>query len=1313
MTDKVKVSTCPHPFSAQRIDSLAIEGQSIYEILKSHGVEDVINVRVAIHDEYIRSDSYDRIVQSGDVVTIRVIPSGGGGGKNPLRTVMMIVVIAAAAYVSGGSLGAGAGTWLGVGTTSAALAGAAVSVVGLLAVNSLFPPAAPDMGTLRGGLDSESQVYSISGSRNSISPYGVRPQILGKHRFTPPYGASPYTELVGDDQYLRLLFDCGYGPLTITDLKIGETAIDLFDDVEYQVKEGTPSDIAPTLYTNDIYEEALSINVTQVGGAQTRTTQVGADEISVDISLQGLVQFNDDGSKTERTVNILVQYAPTATSLWSTAGTFSITEKRPTSIRRSMKWAVTTGQYDVKLIRTTPDTDDPKILDDSYWTVLRTIKHITPINLTTKPAQVAIRIKATEQLNGIIDQFNAVFQLRCLDWDSGTSTWVERATSNPASIFRYVLQQAANHRPYPNSLIDLTSLQNWHSFCVSNGFTFNHVKDYRSSIWDTLNTICSAGRASITRIDGRIGVVYDYLKTVPIQHFTPRNSWDFSAKKNFFTPIHAWKIQFINEDEGWREDERIVYDDGYTSANATKFETMSLVGVTDSDLAWKHGRYHIASLRLRPESYSFNVDVEYLVCTRGDLVKISHDVLLVGLGSGRVKSITTAAGYIQTITTDEIFTMESGPTYCIRARQSSGASVLIVVNTVAGDTSTLTLTTPVLIANGPAVGDLVMFGESGSESIDCIIKSIEPSSDLTAMITCADLASAIYSSDSGTIPAYTSPLTAKLTLPDPVIYSVASDRRAMLNNLVDPSTARILVELTPPSGKIETITTIECQYRVTNSVGPWQSQTFSAGTISLYLVNVENGISYDIRVRYLSVALTSGWTYQLDHLVTGLTDAPHMLPRISGLELFGGANTDEFTGSHAKFTWRSASISNSYDIDESGFGIDDGSLDLFFKDYEVRIYDGSTLLRTEYVTDNWYTYIYEKNVEDYKTNHAGVSGAYRTFSIEVYMRGKQNQLSYLPAKMTVTNPAPATPTGISTRASFKTIFLSYVQPTDLDWSGCRVWIGTTPSFTKDATSLAYEGPDTTIVIDALTGGTQLIPGTSYYVAIQAFDGFDYSGSQSVEVEVVTEQVESAEIKELVLDKVLSGSYVGKDFLVGASGQIRSGQTAYNTGNGWWLGRTAGGKAQMSVGSPTGNGWNWDETDGNFYYRGSISISNPADVRTTLNVEDGATAGATWGTNLNSIPATLGSQSSTGLYLSSTYMGFWSTTWKTYIKSDGTFYFSGVDANNYLSYNGTDLTFAGKLNVKSATSGARTEITQDYIKVYDSSGVLRVKLGNLA
>ena len=1414
MKNEVKVSTCPHPFSTERLEYVIQEGLSVAETIKVCKIPEQAVTRVSINQTYLRTCDYDRVVKAGDLVTVNVVPSGGGGDdKNILSTIASIVVIAAAAWVTGGAGGA-----LVAGALSTTIAGAAVMVVGTLLVNAIFPPPDPESGGARTS-STESQLYSISGTRNTISPYGVRPQILGKHRFTPPYGAVPYTELAGDDQYLRLLFDFGYGPLTISDIRIGETAIAEFD-VDYEVFEGNPGDGVPTLYTNDIFEEALSINLLNLQ-EQVRTTQPDADEISVDLTMQGLVQFNDDGSKSARTVEVHVAYAPTGTSNWVSAPTFDITATTTTTVRRSVKWAVATGQYDVRLTRYTPDTDDTKIIDDSYWTNLKTIKNISPINLPTKPALLAMRIKATEQLNGVIDQLNAVCQLRCLDWDTGTSTWIERATSNPASIFRYVLQGAANHRPLPDALIDLTSLQNWHVFCTANGLSFDHNKDYRSSIWETLDIICSAGRGSITRIDGRMGVIYDYLQTIPVQHFTPRNSWDFSASKKFVTPIHGWKVQYISEAEDWREDERIVYDDGYSEVNATKFETLSLVGVTNSDAAWKHGRYHIASVRLRPEMYSFYTDVEYLVCTRGDLIKIAHDVVLVGLGSGRVKSVTENAGYVETVTTDEIFTMEAEKTYCIRARQGDGTSVLLIVNTVAGDMNVLTITTPVLVANSPFPGDLIMFGESGSESIDCIIKSISPSSDLTAKIVCVDQAPALYNSDSGIIPEYTSPLTSTLSLPDPTIYSVVSDRRAVFNNFIDPIAIRILVELTPPSGKIEVIQTIECQYRITNSVGVWQSQTFPSGTTSLYLINIESGISYDIRVRYLSAATTSGWAYQLDHLVTGLTEQAVLLPRISGLELFDAGNGDEFTGNHAKFVWRDASITNSYNIDESEFGIDDGALDIFFKDYEVRIYDGSTLLRTEHTTDNSYTYIYEKNVEDYKANHAGVSGAYRTFTIEVYMRGIQNQLSYLPAKITATNPAPATPTGISTRTSFKTIFLSYVPPTDLDLIGVRIWIDTTSSFTKDETTIIYEGPDTTIAIDQLGNGTQLIPGTIYYVAIEAFDSFGYLGTTSVEFSTTTEQiitrdlvdsaitnvkiadaavntdklsnlsveaaklaessvtatkianlavgsaaianlavtnakignlavdnakigalavdnakianlaVDDAKISDLTVDKVSSGTITGKDFNVSTDGRIRSGQTDWNTGSGWWLGHT-GGYQKMSVGNPTGNGWDWSSQTGVMNFRGVFNIEagstgylsltdkpgaladiNPTEGSKLTGIAPLATVGATWGTDLASIPPTLGSQTSAGLYLSNTYLGFWSTTWKTFIKSDGTFYFSGVDANNYLSYNGTDLIFAGKLNVKSATSGARTEITESAIKVYDSSGTLRVKLGDLA
>jgi hypothetical protein len=113
---------------------------------------------------------------------------------------------------------------------------------------------------------------------------------------------------------------------------------------------------------------------------------------------------------------------------------------------------------------------------------------------------------------------------------------------------------------------------------------------------------------------------------------------------------------------------------------------------------------------------------------------------------------------------------------------------------------------------------------------------------------------------------------------------------------------------------------------------------------------------------------------------------------------------------------------------------------------------------------------------------------------------------------------------------------------------------------------------------------------------------------------------------------------------------------------------------------------------NVYLNGQIVIAgsssgyaNLTDKPTTLNaiesgtgtklsgIAAGATVGATWGSNLYSVPAFLGGCSGAGLYMGATYMGYYNgSSWQSYIDCAGNSRFVGITeiGTNTQSYAGT-------------------------------------------
>ncbi|MEM9681624.1 MAG: host specificity factor TipJ family phage tail protein [Pseudomonadota bacterium] len=906
-----QVSSIARPFSSEPTFVELGEGLSIAEILDIVQPDPVLrrHVNVYVGDCYINPDYYHVVrPKNGSLVTMRVVPrGGGGGGKNPIATVLLVAVVIVATifgqyYV--GPLVAGAAGSAAAGTAAGIAATAAIAVAGSLLVNAIFPVRPPSLPSLSGqGQSADSPTAFIEGARNSLRPFDVVPVVLGRHRQVPPYGAPPYTESLGRNQYVRMLFVWGAGPLQIEDIKIGETPIEEYDEVEIETRQGYADDEPISIYSNDVAQEDLSLQLFSADSWQSRTTETEADEIGIDISLpNGLFQLDNRGQRQQQAVTVEVQYRKVGDTVWIDIPGDATISFNPewivpprvafihlstAAIRHGITWKVAErGQYEIQVRRLTPDTDNDRIVDAVWWTAIRRFKNEPPIKSEVPLAMSALRIRATDQLNNVVDELNGVCTSIAPDWDG--SAWVERPTRNNASLLRLALQGRGISKALPDTRIDIPGLQDFHDFCRVNGFTFDMVRDFSSSVWSVLSDICGAGRSSPTQRDGKWSVVTDEQQAYPVQHFTPRNSVGFQSEKALPDFPHALRIRFLNENEGWRNDERIVYDDGYDETNATIFEGVEIGGVTNPDNIYKFGRFHIRQGKLRPERWSLTVDIEHLVARRGSLVRVTHDVLVVGLGSGRITAITEDTnGDVVSVKIDETLEMEEAKLYGVSIRTPGNAGVVSGVETVAGGVNELIFTNPIAADTAPAVGDLFGFGELGAETADALVLSIAPQSDFRATLLLVPQQNSVY--DEGTIPPFETNITPLPVIPAPEILALRSDETALalVGSTLEVRVEADVVPLREPL--LEAGFNLDVQIRPSVTGEPYtDADVLSKRQNGVTITGLPQGDTYDFRFRWrVQDRLPGPWTEIFNHRIVGNSSPPQALQGLT-LSIHGG-----------------------------------------------------------------------------------------------------------------------------------------------------------------------------------------------------------------------------------------------------------------------------------------------------------------------------------------------------------------------------------------------------------------------------------------
>ncbi len=849
--------------------------------------------------DYIEPQLWSKIrPKSGSSVYLRMVP------QDPVSIIAVLATAAAPAITT--AIGFTAGT------LAASIAGAAIAMAITYAASALIAPRTRPSGNAG---RAESPHYAISAARNGISPFQTVPVVLGTHRMVPPYGAAPYTEIDGNNQFLRFVLIWGYGPVSVSQIKIGNTPLEDYTDVDVEHDfAGSASTLG--LYPGDASQEDLSIRMTT--SFVSRTTALNTTEIGLTITFPTGLFLNTPEGRQNASVRIVGQYRLVGAGSWTSWFDRTYTDDTAQVKRVSQRQTgLASGQYEVQVRRTSAEQNlsNETILDRADWTDLRSFNTNTQPVLLPGIAKSAFRIKATDQLNGVVDQLNAVVSLLIPTWNGSAWTTATSATSNPAAIFRYVLMGAPNKKPVAAANINDAALGAWFTFCQTNGFAFDQVIDFQLSVRDLLQDVANAGKASPAYVDDKWTVVIEQPRSTVVQHFTPRNTRNFSGRILYNEIPDALRIRFFNRNADYREDERVVYDDGFNEANATNFQVIDLPGQTNPDNVYKLGRHYIASARLRPEIFTFEVDIEHLVALRGDLCRLTHDVPGIGQMSGRVVSRST-----NTIVLDEPVTREAGKVYTLRVRVTTTGATLAL--TVAASSTTVTSDTVTVTSGGASVnvGDLYQFGEQNIESLEVLVAAIEYIDDLAASVTCVPYSPAVYNS-AATIPPYTTVLSAPVSAsfigpPIPKISQVISDETALQVTSSGAVVPSIFLYVQPGKtaktndGTVTRTAFFQARFRRSGSEDPFTYMPYSAvDTQYVQIFPVESGINYDIGVRAIGPdeATTSAFAEIANHQVIGASAKP---PQVDTFSL----NT---IGEHTYVEWTYPSIA----VDVIGYEI--------------------------------------------------------------------------------------------------------------------------------------------------------------------------------------------------------------------------------------------------------------------------------------------------------------------------------------------------------------------------------------------------------
>lgn len=665
---------------------------------------------------------------------------------------------------------------LGVSTLTASVIVAGVAVGLSLLAQFMFAPKDRDN-------DRDKQNPTVRGLQNTFAvPGQPLPMVLGRHRMAPQKVATGYTQLVGQTVYRRERMTFGValgGKVALEEIRIGTTPINRFRNVEIQLRgvdeartrAAMPAlddmdctfladDEVMTLYSRNIFEDAEEAKLSYNQPVE-RDTPANTIRARVQFSFRGLVKITDKGKKLPRTRRIGIYYRAAGTEdAWVTVSEKFYTGK--TTATKRFGEAVTfpsAGDWTIKVVRLSKDDNDDQVYDDSY---LDGIQSEEPGDLPSiqNTAEIAIRIKATDQINGSLDPVNAVVTQLAPVW-TGESWSDPEPVTHPADIAVALLRGPVRKRVVSDDRIDLAAFRAWK--LAHPQWRYDGVVTEDLTLGAMVDQVLAVGLAMRDVRDGKHSVLTDQSDEPPVQMFTPRTTRDYSGELVKPPEVHAMRLRFTSERAGWKDDEVICYANGYDASTATEIETLEPPGLAlrkfeSVERIAQFAYYHLAQLQTRQTTVSFTADLDHILCGRGDPVIFVSDALRNTLGDGRIAGFTHSGGTLASITLDHEDGLSEGATAHLLWRANSGA-LQYVTATKAGDAWAVQAGSGVnpggtFDGDDIARGNLATLYEVGTEAVKWLVKEIAPEIDGTARVTLTEATPVPLDDLSRPLPAY-------------------------------------------------------------------------------------------------------------------------------------------------------------------------------------------------------------------------------------------------------------------------------------------------------------------------------------------------------------------------------------------------------------------------------------------------------------------------------------------------------------------------------------------------------------------------------